>query len=80
MVTHSCKVNKKGMVTIPFKLREKYSLQEGTEVTFIEELGNIILVPIIDIKNFRDFLPSRDQMQKNIDENRVLELKLENDE
>ncbi len=65
------------MVTIPFKLREKYGLNEGSEVFFIEEERTIILVPRINIKDFRHLLPSKDEMLKIIDENEELEMKLE---
>jgi AbrB family looped-hinge helix DNA binding protein len=80
MATQPSKVNKKGMVTIPSRLREKYNLHEGTEVVFVEELGSIVLVPIMDIEDLRPYLPTHEEMLKTIEENRELELKLENDE
>ena len=41
-------LNRKGMVTIPIKLREKYDLHEGTEVGIMELDGVISIIPIID--------------------------------
>ncbi len=77
MATHSSKVNKKGMVTIPFKIRERFDIQEGTEVTFVVEEGSIILVPILKIDKLRKFLPTSEEMIKNLEEIRETELELE---
>ena len=80
MARRTSKINKKGMVTIPYKQREKHNLKEGTEVVFVEELGSIVLVPIMKIEDLRPLLPSYKEMLRSTDENRKNELKLENEE
>ena len=70
-------VNKKGMVTIPAKLRKKHNLHEGSEVAFIELEGTIILVPVLDLESLRSMLPKRKQMEKSYEETKEQELKLE---
>jgi len=77
MATQSSKVNKKGMVTIPYKIREKFGLEEGTEVAFVVEEGSIVLVPLLPIEKLRKFLPTAEQMMKTAEENRKSELELE---
>lgn len=73
-------INKKGMVTIPAKLRKKHDLHEGSEVAFIELEGAIVLVPILDFELLRPFLPTRKQMEKIYYESREIELQLEHGE
>lgn len=77
MVTQTSKVNKKGMVTIPYKIREKFGIDEGSEVAFVVEEGSIVLVPILPIEKLRKFLPTTEEMIKTAEENRKLELELE---
>lgn len=36
-------ITSKGQVTIPKEIREKYGLNEGTEVEFVEEKGEVKL-------------------------------------
>lgn len=40
---YSTKVNQRGQITIPKKLREKYNLQPGSEVLFDEVDGHLVL-------------------------------------
>ena len=70
-------INKKGMVTIPAKIRKKYALHEGSEVAFVELEGAIVLVPVLDFESLQSFLPSRKQMEEIYDESRELEIQLE---
>lgn len=77
MTGKSAIINKKGMVTIPAKLRKKHDLHEGSEVAFIELEGAIVLIPILDFESLRPFLPSRKQMKKIYDDSREIELQLE---
>ena len=51
----------KGRVVIPAKLRRKYDIQEGTPVTFLEEGGRIVLVPITPeyIRSFQGIFKKR---------------------
>ncbi len=46
-------VNTKGMITIPSKIREKYNLRPGSEVTIIEIDGNLTIVPVTDPEDLR---------------------------
>jgi AbrB family looped-hinge helix DNA binding protein len=46
-------VNNKGMITIPAKIREKYNLQPGSEVSVLEIDGNILIIPIVDPESLR---------------------------
>ena len=39
-------VSKKGWVVIPKKIRERYGMQPGTKVAFIEYGGTVALVPL----------------------------------
>lgn len=43
-------VTSKKMVTIPAKIRKKYDLHEGRKVRFVEADGNLILVPVLSLK------------------------------
>ena len=40
---HSTKINKRGQITIPKELREKYDLDPGCEVIFEESSGGIVI-------------------------------------
>ncbi len=77
MPSKSAIINKKGMVTIPAKLRKKHDLHEGSEVAFVELEGVIALIPILDFESLRSFLPTRKQMEKIYNESREIELQLE---
>jgi len=52
-VTKKITLNRKGMITIPIKLREKYHLHEGSEVNIIELDGIISVIPIVDPETLR---------------------------
>lgn len=43
-------VTSKKMVTIPARIRKKYGLQVGRKVRFVEEDGNLLLVPVLTLK------------------------------
>lgn len=40
------KINEKGQVTIPKKLREKYNLSKGVDFEICEQDGSLIITPI----------------------------------
>lgn len=42
-------VSKKGLMTLPSKLRAKLSIEEGSKVKLIEHDGNIMLVPVVPL-------------------------------
>ncbi|MBN2155245.1 MAG: AbrB/MazE/SpoVT family DNA-binding domain-containing protein [Candidatus Lokiarchaeota archaeon] len=71
-------VNRKGMVTIPSNLRKKYNLQEGSEVAFLDIMGNLVLVPILSIEEIRKQMPPAKEMLKSYEESRKQEIQLEN--
>ena len=42
---HDSKVTRQGQTTIPKDIREKYGIEEGDEVTYIDMGDHIILLP-----------------------------------
>jgi AbrB family looped-hinge helix DNA binding protein len=43
---HRSKVTSKGQIVIPADLRDKYHIEKGTPVSFIEEDNRLYLVPV----------------------------------
>ncbi len=68
-------VNRKGMITIPVDLRERFNIHEGSRVTVMEIDGHLEIVPIVDIETFREH--SYAEYSKVEDEARELDLELE---
>ncbi|NMC08520.1 MAG: AbrB/MazE/SpoVT family DNA-binding domain-containing protein [Candidatus Lokiarchaeota archaeon] len=71
-------INKKGMITIPVDLREKYQMQAGSRVSILEINGHLEIVPIVDLEKLRkhdvrEFLHVMDEAHDQ-------EMRLENDE
>ncbi len=50
-MTHLAKVSKKGLMTMPSKLRERYGIREGSRVSFIEKESGILVVPVADVSS-----------------------------
>jgi AbrB family looped-hinge helix DNA binding protein len=48
-LAHLATVSKKGLMTVPTKLREKYGIREGSKVSLIEKEGGVLMVPVSDI-------------------------------
>jgi AbrB family looped-hinge helix DNA binding protein len=46
-------VTSKSMVTIPSKIRRKYSLRQGSKVEFVEVDGGLFLVPVKTLRELR---------------------------
>jgi AbrB family looped-hinge helix DNA binding protein len=47
MLSETATVTSKSMVTIPAKIRKKFSIKEGTKIVFIErENGTLQLIPV----------------------------------
>jgi AbrB family looped-hinge helix DNA binding protein len=46
MKTEVSTVTTKGQLVIPAKLRRKYSIQEGTQVAFLEQGKRLVLQPL----------------------------------
>jgi AbrB family looped-hinge helix DNA binding protein len=49
-------VNAKGQVTIPEPLRRKYGLHQGSEVVWIESNGQLILHPLMAVRDLYGWL------------------------
>jgi AbrB family looped-hinge helix DNA binding protein len=77
MTLKTMKVNKKGMITIPNEIREKYNIVEGSEVLIIEILGEIQIIPLIDFETIKKQLPSRKDMKEVYFKSKETELELE---
>ena len=74
-------VNKRGMVTIPAVLREKYGIHEGSRVAFVEVDGKIEFIPIRTIEEMESACTATlEESSKIYDEYKNLELKLENED
>ncbi len=46
-------VTSKSMVTIPSKMRKKYSLRQGSKVEFVDVDGALLLVPLKTLRELR---------------------------
>jgi AbrB family looped-hinge helix DNA binding protein len=57
------KVSKNGMINLPVKIRQKLNIVPGDEISFVEEDGQIHIVPI---RNILD-LPDQTLMPKTIE-------------
>ena len=71
----SVKINNKGMITIPARIRKKYNLTTGNEVAIYDLNGQIVIIPILDIEKIRTF--TREEFGKVYEEIHDEEVKLE---
>ncbi len=71
----SVKINNKGMITIPAKIREKYNLTTGNEVIIYDLNGQIVIIPFVDIEKTRSF--TRQEFAKVYEEMHEEEVNLE---
>ena len=71
----SVKINNKGMITIPARIRKKYNLTTGNEVLIYDMNGQIVIIPILDIEKIRTF--TREEFGKVYEEIHDEEVKLE---
>ena len=71
----SVKINNKGMITIPARMRKKYNLTTGNEVVIYDLNGQIVIIPILDIDKIRSF--TREEFGKVYEEIHDEEVKLE---
>ncbi len=46
-------ITSKSMVTIPSKIRKKYSLRQGSKVEFVEVDEGLLLVPLKSLRELR---------------------------
>jgi AbrB family looped-hinge helix DNA binding protein len=54
-LTDIATVTSKKMVTIPARIRKKYGLHEGRKVRFVEVDGNLVLVPVLSLRELHGF-------------------------
>ena len=71
----SVKINNKGMITIPARIRKKYNLTTGNEVLIYDMNGQIVIIPILDIEKIRTF--TREEFGKVYEKIHDEEVKLE---
>jgi AbrB family looped-hinge helix DNA binding protein len=50
-MAHLATVSKKGLMTVPSRLRQKYGIQEGSKVCLIEKESGVLMVPLADISS-----------------------------
>ncbi len=78
MSTKIIRINKKGMITIPVDIRKKYNLEQGSEIVILDIEGALTIVPIYkDFSKVQKILPTREEMQEQIEKSHREELKLE---
>ncbi|MCX5803909.1 MAG: AbrB/MazE/SpoVT family DNA-binding domain-containing protein [Proteobacteria bacterium] len=71
-------VTTKGQVVIPSKLRRKLGIKQGTQVTFFERDGEIVIKPITDeyIKKMAGITGTKGKLLKALKEEKARERKL----
>jgi AbrB family looped-hinge helix DNA binding protein len=71
-------VTTKGQVVIPSKIRKRYGIKDGTKIHFIEEKGEIKLVPVTSemIKSFFGILGTKGNLLKALAEEKKKEREL----
>ena len=71
------KVHRKGMIALPPELREKYGIEEGSEVVLVDEGGQVILLPKRRLEDLygmaKEYGPIIDEMIRELAEERELE-------
>ncbi len=50
-LAHLATVYKKGLMTMPSRLREKYGIHEGSKICLIEKESGVLMVPMADISS-----------------------------
>jgi AbrB family looped-hinge helix DNA binding protein len=71
-------VTVKGQVVIPSKLRRKLGIKQGTQVTFFERDGEIIIKPITDeyIEKMAGVIGTKGKLLKALKEEKASEREL----
>jgi AbrB family looped-hinge helix DNA binding protein len=75
----SVTINSRGTITIPANLRKRYHFKEGSKFLVLELFDGLTIIPIQSADEFRcdaDLIP-HDELEKSLDEDREIELKLE---
>lgn len=77
VMTDTATVTSKKMVTIPARIRKKYGLHEGRKVRFVELEGNLVLVPVMTLKELhgigREHIGALKEAVKELDQEHRLE-------
>jgi len=71
-------VTTKGQVVIPSKIRRKLGIKQGTQVTFYEKDGEIIIRPVTDeyLQKMAGFTDTRGKLLKALKEEKAKEREL----
>ena len=64
------------MVTIPAKIRSKYSFKQGSKVGFVETEGGVLLIPVRSLRELRGTLKSHEKVMRQA----IIELEREHRE
>jgi AbrB family looped-hinge helix DNA binding protein len=74
-------VNKRGMVTIPKTIRDRFGFKEGSRISFMVIDGALEIIPYRTIEEIEAACTiTKEEMEKIIDEDHEIELRLENEE
>jgi AbrB family looped-hinge helix DNA binding protein len=73
-------VNKRGMVTIPKAIRDRFGFKEGSRISFMVIDGALEIIPYRTIEEIRTACTAtKEEMERIYDEDRETELRLENE-
>ena len=71
------RVSNRGTITLPVAIRKKFNLKAGDTVAFIEDEGQLAFVPIVDLESIRKDFPTREEMEKELENSYKIEIELE---
>jgi AbrB family looped-hinge helix DNA binding protein len=57
-------VTSNGMVSIPAKIRAKYSITEGSKVEFVDAEDGIVIIPLKSLRELRGAFKENDKTMK----------------
>ncbi len=78
--SHEAIINKRGMVTIPKDIRERFGFKEGSRITFMVIDGVLEVIPHRTIEEIEAACTiTKEEMERIYDEDRETELRLENE-
>lgn len=77
---HDAIVNRRGMITIPKVVRDRFGLKEGSRLTFIVVDGMLEVVPLRTIEEMEAACTlTKEQVKRIHEEDEINELRLENE-
>ena len=77
VLTNVVTISPRGTITIPLAIRKKYNLKGGDSVTFIEDEGRIVMIPIVDIESMRHLFRTSEEIMEMLRKDHEEELELE---